>query len=92
MNIINCRNMLVNYLKLIIMIELETLPLRFSQKMQIERAKRRLSQEKLAELANLHRTTISAIEREKLSPSLETIARIANALNLSLPDMVDFNF
>lgn len=84
--------MLVNYLKLIIMIELETLPLRFSQKMQIERAKRRLSQEKLAELANLHRTTISAIEREKLSPSLETIARIANALNLSLPDMVDFNF
>lgn len=74
------------------MIELTTLPLKFSQKLQIERAKRRLSQEKLAELANLHRTTISAIEREKLSPSLDTIARIANAFNLSLCDMFDFDY
>ena len=65
---------------------------KFSQKIQIERVKKKLSQEKLAELAGVHRTTISAIERETMSPSLETICRIANALNISLLEIFDFNF
>lgn len=65
---------------------------KFSQKIQIERVKNKLSQEKLAELANIHRTTVSAIERKAMSPSLETICCIANALNLSLQEIFDFNF
>lgn len=65
---------------------------KFSQKIQIERVKHKLSQEKLAELANIHRTTISAIERRMMSPSLETICCIANALDLNLQEMFDFNF
>ena len=65
---------------------------KFSQKIQIERVKKKLSQEKLAELAGVHRTTISAIEREIMSPSLETICRIANALNITLLEIFDFNF
>lgn len=73
-----------------IMIDLQTLHLKFSQKLQVERAKRRFSQEKLAELSSLHRTTISAIEREKLSPSLDTIARLANAFEISLAEILDF--
>lgn len=90
MNSINCCHLIVNCLKFIIMINLETLPLKFSRKLQVERAKRRYSQEKLAELANLHRTTISAIEREKLSPSLDTIARLANAFEISFAEILDF--
>lgn len=73
-------------------IDIYALHEKFSQKIQIERVKQKLSQEKLAELANIHRTTISAIERQSISPSLETICRIANALNLSIQEIFDFNF
>lgn len=41
-----------------------------------------LSQEKLAELAGLHRTYISAIERERRNISIENIENIANALSI----------
>lgn len=41
-----------------------------------------LSQEKLAELANIHRTYISQIERGLKSPTLETIFRICSALHV----------
>lgn len=41
-----------------------------------------LSQEKLAEIANIHRTYISQIERGLKSPTLETIFRICSALNV----------
>ncbi|MBR1424091.1 helix-turn-helix transcriptional regulator [bacterium] len=73
-------------------IDIESVHEKFSQKIQIERVKKKLSQEKLAELANIHRTTVSAIERQAMSPSLETICHIANALNLSLKEIFNFNF
>lgn len=41
-----------------------------------------LSQEKLAELADLHRTYISAIERERRNISIENIEKIADTLNV----------
>ncbi len=41
-----------------------------------------LSQEAFAEKARLHRTYISAIEREKRSISLENVQKIADALNI----------
>ena len=41
-----------------------------------------LSQEKLAELADLHRTYISAIERERRNISIDNIEKIANSLNV----------
>ena len=51
-----------------------------------------MSQEQLAELAEVHRTTISAIEREKFFPTIDNAARIANALNLTIAELFDFNF
>ena len=43
----------------------------------------RLSQEALAELAGLHRTYISLLERGHRSPSLFTLEAIAHALNMT---------
>lgn len=44
-------------------------------KKQIERIKRNLSQEQLTELANLNRNTIGKIEREEVSPTIETLKK-----------------
>lgn len=41
-----------------------------------------ISQEKLAELSGLHRTYISAIERERRNIAIENIECIANALGI----------
>lgn len=73
-------------------VDIENLAENFAKKIRIERAKRRMSQEQLAELADLHRTTISAIEREKFFPTIDNVARIANALDLSIEELFDFNF
>jgi two-component system response regulator len=49
------------------------------------RERRGYSQEQLAERANLHRTYISDIERASRNPSLESINKLAHALQVSLP-------
>lgn len=46
------------------------------------RTERGYSQEYLAELAGLHRTYISAVERERRNISIENIERIAKALQI----------
>jgi XRE family transcriptional regulator, regulator of sulfur utilization len=42
-----------------------------------------LSQEALADTAELDRTFIGTLERGQLQPTLETLFRIANALNVA---------
>lgn len=54
----------------------------FGDNVKKYRNARGISQEKLAEKANLHRTYISAIECCRRSISLENIQRIANALEI----------
>ncbi len=44
-----------------------------------------ISQEELAARAGLHRTYISDLERGARNPSLESVAKLAEALELSLP-------
>ena len=46
------------------------------------RNEQNLSQEALAELSGLHRTYISAIERERRNISIDNIENIASALNI----------
>ena len=48
-----------------------------------------ISQEKLAELANLHRTYIGSIERVEKIPSLITIVKIANALHVDVSQLIN---
>ncbi len=47
------------------------------------------SQEKLAELSDLNKNSISTIELGKSSPTIETLDRIAKALNIELKELVD---
>lgn len=47
-----------------------------------------LSQEELAARAGLHRTYIGSLERGERNPTLMTVQKIANALNLSLVELL----
>ena len=48
----------------------------------------RISQEKLAELSNVHRTYISQIERGLKSPTIEVVFSICNALSINTSDFI----
>lgn len=47
-----------------------------------------LSQEKLGEVAGLHRTFIGAIERGERNISIVTLHKIASALDTSVADLI----
>jgi transcriptional regulator with XRE-family HTH domain len=48
-----------------------------------------VSQEEFAELAGLHRTYIGAIERGERNVSIDNIAKIAKALDLSITKLFE---
>jgi transcriptional regulator with XRE-family HTH domain len=51
------------------------------------RHERKWSQEKLAEAADMHRTYLAGIERALRNPSLENLAKLANALDITLAEL-----
>ena len=54
----------------------------FASNVKKYRTEKGLSQELLADKSGLHRTYISAIERERRSIALENVQRIADALEV----------
>lgn len=58
-------------------------------RIRILRLEKGWSQEHLAEAAGLSRDAISRIERGDRQPSLDTLQRIANALEVTLSSLVD---
>ena len=56
----------------------------FGQTVRKIRMSKDISQEKYAEMCNLHRTYISDIELGKRNVSLENIEKMANALDMSI--------
>jgi len=57
---------------------------RFGKAIRRRRRELDLSQEELAERAELHRTYISNIERGELNPSLETMEKLVKALDITV--------
>ncbi len=57
---------------------------RFGKKMRIVRKSKGVSQEKLADLAGLHRTYVSLVERGQCNISLVNIEKLAKALQVPL--------
>jgi transcriptional regulator with XRE-family HTH domain len=62
---------------------------RFGLNLLRVRQARRLSQESLAERAGIHRTQISLFETGQRQPLLETLIRLAGALEISLPTLLE---
>ena len=58
-------------------------------KIRFLRIKIKLSQEQFAELAGMSKNAIGMIERGQMSPTLETLEKIANALKIELKELVD---
>ena len=53
------------------------------------RGDRGLSQERLAELASMHRTYLGGIETARRTPSFKDLFRLARALGVSLAQMFE---
>ena len=60
----------------------------FAKNLKHLRVERGLSQELLAEMANLHRTYVGSVERGERNVSIDNMESFANALNVSLRDML----
>ncbi len=53
-------------------------------RIRIQRQKKHLSQEKLAEYSDLHHTYIGQLERGEKTPSIDTLYKIAKGLGIPL--------
>ena len=56
----------------------------FGNKVAELRKAQKISQEELADKCGIHRTYIGAIERGEKSPTLNTVYKIANGLNINI--------
>lgn len=59
------------------------------QRIRNYRTQQKLSQEKLAELSGCHPTYIGQVERGEKNPTLESIEKIASALNVPLSKLFE---
>jgi len=62
----------------------------FGKRLRTVRGGLQVTQEALAELADLDRTYISLLERGKRNPSLVCVANLARALGVSPSELCDF--
>ena len=65
----------------------EDLLLIFGKTIRKIRLSKNISQEKFADLCNLHRTYISDIELGKRNVSLENIGKMASALDMNISEL-----
>ena len=61
------------------------------KRIKIARIQKDMTQEKLAEMINIKTTLLSGIESGRHFPSLPTIEKIANNLNVELKSLFNFN-
>lgn len=62
----------------------------FGKRVREEREKQGISQERLGELAKVHRTYIGMIERAEKNITLTNMEKIARALGKKVNNLVDF--
>ncbi|MEJ9151578.1 MULTISPECIES: helix-turn-helix transcriptional regulator [Bacillus] len=63
------------------------LPRIIGERIRTFRKEKGLSQEELADIANLHATYIGQLERGEKNATLESIEKVARALEISLEDL-----
>ena len=62
----------------------------FGEALKKRREEKKLSQEKLAELASLHRTYIGAVERGEKNISLINLDKLSHAFKIELKELLTF--
>ena len=62
--------------------------IKFGEKVREMRTKKGLSQERLAHIANVHRTYIGMIERAEKNITLVNIEKIAKALDVNITELL----
>ena len=72
------------------MVNNSTLSKKFGIRVKFERIKRNLSQEQLAEMAGIGRTTLTSVERNISSPTLDIVEKISNALGYEPNELLVF--
>jgi transcriptional regulator with XRE-family HTH domain len=60
----------------------------FGKRLRELRLQREISQEKLAEIADLHRNYVGVLERGGQSPSLDAICKLAHALKVKPAELL----
>ncbi|MBR5554577.1 helix-turn-helix transcriptional regulator [bacterium] len=63
---------------------------KLGHKIRIERIKRKMSQEKLAELAQLNRNFIGMVERGETNITIKNLESISQAFEIEIQDLFDF--
>ncbi len=63
---------------------------KLGQKIRIERMKRKMSQEKLAELSELNRNFIGMVERGESNITVKNLEAIAKAFNMEIQELFNF--
>jgi transcriptional regulator with XRE-family HTH domain len=61
---------------------------RFAKQLRALRVEQGLSQEKLADLADLHRTYVGSVERAERNVSIDNMERLAQALKVDVVDLL----
>lgn len=59
-----------------------------ARNLRLLRAQRGISQERLADLAGLHRTYVGSVERGERNVSIDNIEKLAAALGVAVADLV----
>lgn len=62
---------------------------KFGKKIREARVKRGLSQEALADIANVHRTYIGMVERAEKNITLLNIQKLSKALKIDIKELFD---
>ena len=63
---------------------------KLGQKIRIERMKRKMSQEKLAELAELNRNFIGMVEKGESNITVKNLENISKAFNMEIKELFNF--
>ncbi len=62
----------------------------FGQRVKTLRTQKGISQEKFAELADVHRTYVGMIERAERNVTLKNIEKFAKALDISISELFNY--
>ena len=71
-------------------IKIDEIDKKVGMNIRVARIKRGISQAGLADMAGLARSTMGIVERGEQSPSLQTITKVANALDMDLHKLFIF--